>query len=82
MDKYVIELTITPEPTSDPIEIELTGCNLAVLQREFASVVSEACNKDGYNEGVVCVEVVITKNDEYYDRDEGEFDLAKGLFLL
>lgn len=77
-DKYEIEIVISVEPQSDPLEVTIAGEDLLILKRDILPTVIQTCNNDGYTSGKVYIEITVSKNGEWYDSDDGVIDLATG----
>ena len=69
---YNAAITITHKKKTPPLEINLAGIELEKLKSEIVPTTRAICFLEGVK-GQVYIELVIDKDGEYIDSDEGYF---------
>ena len=77
--EYKIEIDVTPKQSSYPLKATIEGFDLFRMKSEINKTVDFICKKYGCKDGdEVYVEICITKQDEWYDCDEGPYIIGTG----
>lgn len=75
--EYEIEIFVTVDEQSDPLEVTIAGNDLYSLKKDITPTVKQICKDNGYTKGLVDVEIAISKNGEWYDSDEKTLNLEE-----